>query len=72
MKTMLLTAVCGLALTASALAQDVTLRASHQWPGGKGDVRDEMVQMIGKEVEAANVGLKVQVFPNGSLFKPRD
>jgi TRAP-type transport system periplasmic protein len=49
-----------------------TLRASHQFPGGKGDVRDDMVQMIAKEVKAANVGLDVQVYPGASLFKPND
>ncbi|MBX6327665.1 MAG: TRAP transporter substrate-binding protein DctP [Pseudolabrys sp.] len=56
-------------LTASAQAQ-VTLRASHQFPGGKGDVRDDMVQMIAKEVGAANVGVNIQVYPGASLFKP--
>jgi TRAP-type C4-dicarboxylate transport system substrate-binding protein len=49
-----------------------TLRASHQFPGGKGDVRDDMVQMIAKEVKAANVGLDVQVYPGASLFKAND
>ena len=72
MKRILLTAVCGLALCGSAFAADVTLRASHQWPGGKGDVRDEMVQLIGTEVEKADVGLKLQVFPGESLFKAKD
>ncbi|WAP68105.1 TRAP transporter substrate-binding protein DctP [Jiella pelagia] len=72
MKRLLLTAVCGLALCGSAFAQDVTLRASHQWPGGKGDVRDEMVQLIGKELEKADVGLALQVFPGESLFKAKD
>ncbi|HET9653513.1 MAG TPA: TRAP transporter substrate-binding protein DctP [Usitatibacter sp.] len=57
---------------ASALAANVTLRASHQFPGGKGDVRDDMVQMIAKEAKAANVGLEVQVYPGASLFKPND
>lgn len=57
---------------APALAQDITLRASHQFPGGKGDPRDEMVQMIARDVEAANVGLKIQVFPGASLFKPAE
>ena len=33
------------------------MKASHQFPGGKGDVRDDMVQMIAKEAKAANVGL---------------
>ncbi|MFQ5773885.1 MAG: TRAP transporter substrate-binding protein DctP [Kiloniellaceae bacterium] len=54
-----------------AAAAELTLRASHQWPGGKGDVRDEMVQIIKREVEAANVGVKVQVYPGKSLFKPK-
>ncbi|MBB4001166.1 MAG: TRAP transporter substrate-binding protein DctP [Aurantimonas endophytica] len=72
MKSILLSAVCTLAITAGALAQDVTLRASHQFPGGKGDVRDEMVQMIAREVQAANVGLTMQVFPGESLFKAGD
>lgn len=61
-----------LLMTAPALAQDITLRASHQFPGGKGDPRDEMVQMIARDVEAANVGLKIQVFPGASLYKPNE
>lgn len=62
-----------MALTAGGvLAADITLKASHQWPGGKGDVRDEMVQIIKREVEKANVGLKVQVYPGKSLFKPKE
>jgi TRAP-type transport system periplasmic protein len=48
------------------------LRASHQFPGGKGDARDEMVQIIAREVAKANVGLEVQVYPGASLFKPND
>lgn len=59
------------ALPLAAQAQ-VTLRASHQFPGGKGDARDEMVQIIAREAKAANVGLDVQVFPGASLFKPND
>ncbi|MBI5110726.1 MAG: TRAP transporter substrate-binding protein DctP [Rhodovulum sp.] len=58
-------------IPAAADAQ-VTLRASHQFPGGKGDARDEMVQIIAREVKAANVGLDIQVFPGASLFKPND
>src|SRR5215469_13281110 len=54
---------------APVFAADVTLRASHQFPGGKGDVRDDMVQMIAKEAKAANVGLNIQVYPGASLFK---
>ena len=59
------------ALASSAPAQTV-LKASHQFPGGKGDPRDEMVQIIAKEARSANVGLDVQVYPGASLFKPND
>jgi len=67
----------GTALLASATllatsVQAVTLKASHQWPGGKGDARDEMVQIIAREVAAANVDLEVQVYPGKSLFKPKE
>ncbi|MBO0663410.1 TRAP transporter substrate-binding protein DctP [Jiella sp. MQZ9-1] len=72
MKRLLISTICGLALCGSAAAADITLRASHQWPGGKGDVRDEMVRIIGKELEKDNVGLKLQVFPGESLFKAKD
>ena len=54
------------------MAEATTLKASHQWPGGKGDVRDEMVQIIAKEVAAANVDLKIVVYPGKSLFKPKE
>jgi TRAP-type C4-dicarboxylate transport system substrate-binding protein len=50
----------------------VVLRASHQWPGGTGDMRDEMVQMIAREVAAADVGLEIRVYPGEALFKARD
>ena len=63
--------VAALPLTA-ALADSITLKASHQFPGGKGDVRDEMVQMIAKEVAAANVDLTIKVFPGSSLVKAPD
>ncbi|WP_289032936.1 TRAP transporter substrate-binding protein DctP [uncultured Roseibium sp.] len=60
-------------LAASPMAQaETTLKASHQWPGGKGDVRDEMVQILAREVANANVDLKIQVYPGKSLFKPRE
>ncbi|PTW62449.1 TRAP-type C4-dicarboxylate transport system substrate-binding protein [Breoghania corrubedonensis] len=59
-------------LIAAASAADITLKASHQWPGGKGDVRDEMVQILAREVEKADVGLKIQVYPGQSLFKAKE
>ncbi|MBA3519018.1 MAG: TRAP transporter substrate-binding protein DctP [Rhizobiales bacterium] len=63
-----LTVSVALATTADA----VTLKASHQWPGGKGDVRDEMVQILAREVEKANVDLDIRVYPGASLFKPNE
>jgi TRAP-type transport system periplasmic protein len=59
-----------IALTASAQAE--TLKASHQFPGGKGDARDEMVQLFAKELAAADVGLDVQVYPGQSLYKAKE
>src|SRR4026209_398471 len=60
------------ATCAGAFAQSITLRASHQFPGGRGDVRDEMVQIIARDAKAANVELEVQVYPGASLFKPNE
>jgi len=57
--------------SSTALAETV-LRASHQFPGGKGDVRDEMVQLMAKEVADADVDLKIQVYPGESLFKAKE
>jgi TRAP-type C4-dicarboxylate transport system substrate-binding protein len=56
----------------TAFAQSVSLKASHQFPGGKGDVRDEMVQIIAREVAAANVGLEIKVYPGSSLVKAQE
>ncbi len=61
--------IASVSVIAAAGAQTTELKASHQFPGGKGDVRDEMVQIIAREVEKAGVGLKIQVFPGESLFK---
>ena len=70
-RTIFVAAAAMVLVTASAQAQ-ITMRASHQFPGGKGDVRDDMVQMIAKDVGAANVGINIQVYPGASLFKPND
>jgi len=61
-----------LVMAAPAFAAPTTLRASHQFPGGRGDVRDEMVQIVAREAKAANVELEVQVYPGASLFKPNE
>ena len=68
----LLTGVAVAALFAVTAQAQTIFKASHQFPGGKGDPRDEMVQIIAKEVKAANVGLEIQVYPGASLFKPND
>lgn len=53
----------------SAEAQ-TRLDASHQWPGGQGDVRDQMVQIVADRAEEADVGLQVRVYPGASLYQP--
>jgi TRAP-type C4-dicarboxylate transport system substrate-binding protein len=71
-KTLLTALVfAGVVFGGSAQAETV-LKASHQFPGGKGDARDEMVQIIAREVAKANVGLKIQVYPGESLFKAKE
>ena len=52
-------------LAGSVAAAPVVMRASHQFPGGKGDVRDDMVQMVAREAKAANVDLDIQVYRSG-------
>jgi len=69
--TFFATAAAVIALSALAQAQ-TTLKISHQFPGGKGDVRDDMAQIVAKEAKAANVGLDIQVYPGASLFKPME
>jgi len=67
----ILAGAAAIAISGACNAQTV-LKASHQFPGGKGDVRDDMVQLLAKEVKAANVGIEIQVYPGASLFKPND
>ena len=54
----------------SILADDVTLKASHQW--NTKDVRHQMVQIIADEVANADVGLTVQIYPSKQLYKPKE
>ncbi|MXN65819.1 ABC transporter substrate-binding protein [Stappia sp. GBMRC 2046] len=75
LKTFTKAALClgvAMAVTVPAAQAETVLKASHQWPGGKGDVRDEMVQILAREVDNAGVDLKIQVYPGASLFKPRE
>ena len=61
-----------MAMSGTAFSAPTTLRASHQFPGGRGDVRDEMVQIIARDAKAANVDLEIQVYPGASLFKANE
>ena len=65
-------ALAGAAFSGVAVSAPTVLRASHQFPGGKGDVRDEMVQIIARDAKSANVDLEIQVYPGASLFKPNE
>ncbi len=56
-------------LVSQAAAQQ-TLRLSHQW--STNDIRHKVAEIIATELEAANVGLNIQIFPNQSLFKAND
>ena len=69
-KRLFLVALVGFISASMSVGFAQTLRASHQWP--QGDLRDEMVQLIKEEVEAADVGLNIRVFPGGSLFGARE
>ena len=69
------TSLVGAAMAAvfsTAAGAQVVLKASHQFPGGRGDARDEMIQIIARDVKAANVGLEIQVHPGATLFKPNE
>ncbi len=58
------------ATTWASEAEAETLRLSHQW--STADVRHKAAQIIADHVEAANVDLKIQIFPSKSLLKPRE
>jgi len=70
-RCLLLAACClmGWAFTAEAAT---VLKASHQFPAGTGDFRDEMIQIIARDVAAANVDVEIKVYPGASLVKPRE
>jgi TRAP-type C4-dicarboxylate transport system substrate-binding protein len=68
----MLAGAAAVTVLATAAHAQVVLKASHQFPGGRGDPRDEMVQIIAKEAKAANIGVEIQVYPGASLFKPND
>lgn len=57
-----------IAVSAPLAAQ--TLRISHQW--STSDIRHEIIEIVAKEVEAADVGIDFQIFPSASLFKANE
>lgn len=65
-------ALAGLLTTVAGVGQAASLKASHQWPGGKGDIRDEMVQIIARHMKENNTGVDIKVYPGKSLFKPKE
>ncbi|MBK7718210.1 MAG: TRAP transporter substrate-binding protein DctP [Simplicispira sp.] len=65
-------AAAAVVVLATGAQAETVLKLSHQFPGGKGDVRDEMVQMMARDVAAANVDLVIKVFPGSSLVKPQE
>lgn len=71
-RSAILAATLGLSLACAGGADALTLKAGHQFPGGKGDPRDEMVQIIAREAKAADVDLTIQVYPGASLFKSKE
>lgn len=71
-KTLVATAIIAMAGTTAPAFAETILKASHQFPGGKGDARDEMVQLIAREVAKADVDLKIRVYPGQSLYKARE
>lgn len=70
--TRMMTAALALAIGMPLAGNAEVLKASHQFPGGKGDARDEMVQMIAKDVADANVDLEIRVYPGESLYKAKE
>ncbi|MGF1500804.1 MAG: TRAP transporter substrate-binding protein DctP [Paracoccaceae bacterium] len=46
------------------------LKLSHQW--STSDVRHKVAEIVAQEVADADVGLDLQIFPSGSLFKARE
>ena len=65
-------AAAAVVVLATGAQAETVLKLSHQFPGGKGDVRDEMVQMMARDVAAANVDMVIKIFPGSSLVKPKE
>ncbi|WP_413208108.1 TRAP transporter substrate-binding protein DctP [Rhodospirillum sp. A1_3_36] len=75
MKMFTTRAVSAVALAATLLggigiAEATTLKLSHQWSDK--DVRHKVAEIIADEVKKADVDLEIQIYPNGTLFKPKE
>lgn len=70
MRTINTISLMGLSLLAMGTAQAETLKLSHQW--ATTDVRHKVAQIVADHVAAADVDLKIKIFPSKSLFKPRE
>lgn len=55
---------------ATQAAAQQTLRLSHQW--STNDIRHKVAEILATEMEKADVGLNIQIFPSQSLFKAND
>lgn len=69
MKLFAMAAASAFAVTATLGASSADaqqLRLSHQW--STSDVRHQVAQMIADDLDAADVGLSIRIFPSASLF----
>ena len=81
-RLIIVVAVCSLCFIAytAAYAQEkpvgppMTLKISHQWPGGtidKGDFRDRLCRIFAQKVgEKTGGAMKFEIYPASALFKP--
>ena len=66
MKFLSFATVSAVALATAFSAQAQQLRLSHQW--STTDVRHKVAEMIADDLDAADVGLSIRIFPSASLF----
>jgi TRAP-type C4-dicarboxylate transport system substrate-binding protein len=69
-KTLTSTLAAVALMAGAASAQATELRLSHQWSDN--DIRHQVAQIVADEVSAADVDLKIVIFPTQSLFKARE
>ena len=71
LKTLMLTGLATVALTASAMAQDMTLKLGH--PANEDNIWHKASMKFAEEVEALTEGrIAVEVYPNETLGKEMD